>query len=95
MDYLLVYECKDDDCKIEEEIPLNRFYIEILFKADAFSLQEDNPIIIGKFHYNLPIILSGFYQYIYYLEETICTTTEFFSDKNNYIISLKEEKIFN
>ena len=93
VDYLLVYECKDDDCKIEEEIPLNRFYIEFLFKTDAFSLQEDNPIIIGKFHYNLPIILSGFYQYIYYLEETICTTTEFFSDKNNYIISPKEEKM--
>ena len=39
VNYLLVYECKDDDCKIEEEIPLNRFYIDILFKADAFSLQ--------------------------------------------------------
>ena len=94
-DYLLVYECQDEECEIKENIPYNRLYIEFVLKMNYFNLQEDNPVNQTRISDSLPIVLNNFCEYIYYFEETICTTHELFGDKNDSIITPKKYNYFN
>jgi len=85
-DYFLVYKCQDDKCEIDEKFFLDRFYVYFEFKMDNYDLQSNYPISSYYAPIQIPIFINDFIQYMYFFEESICTTFGFFGNKKESIL---------
>ena len=92
--YLLVYECEDDECEIREDISLGRFYVPMVLKLQTFKFEEENPIVPSEFSGDFFLSLYDFNQYIIYFDENICSDIDFFGEKNKSILIPKRRDIF-
>ena len=93
-DYLLVYECPDDECNIQEEVYPDYIYSDIGYEEDCFNLQEDNPLYKCNSRIRLTISFRIFNTILVFFEDTIITTKELFGEKNVSFTSPKNYYVF-
>ena len=87
--FLVVYNCSDGKCEIEEYFKNRMIAVELIFQTEVLSFQKEDPIVPVQFHEKMEMTTYDSRGFIYNLEEIICTDKGFFGDKNKSIINIK------
>ena len=87
--FLVVYNCSDGKCEIEEYFKNRTIAVELIFQTEVLSFQKEDPIVPVQFYDKLKMTTYDSREFIYNLEEIICTDKGFFGDKNKSIINIK------
>ena len=87
--FLVVYICSDGKREIEENFKNRTIAVELNFTTEVLIFQKEDPIISAQFHERMEMTTYDSREFIYNLEEIICTDKGFFGDKNKSIINIK------
>ena len=90
--FLVVYNCSDGKCEIEEYFKNRTIAVELIFQTEVLSFQKEDPIVPVQFYDKLKMTTYDSREFIYNLEEIICTDKGFFGDKNKSIINIKNRE---
>ena len=87
--FLVVYICSDGKREIEEKFKNRTIAVELNFTTEVLIFQKEDPIVPVQFHEWMKMTTYDSREFIYNLEEIICTDKGFFGDKNKSIINTK------
>ena len=87
--FLVVYICSDGKREIEEKFKNRTIAVELNFTTEVLIFQKEDPIITVQFYEWMEMTTYDSREFIYNLEEIICTDKGFFGDKNKSIINNK------